>query len=254
MKKPMAHKALYFTLVAVIATALTGCKTLTRLSELGAGPELTEIVNPTAKPDYRPVSMPMPAPEMAEENRNSLWRAGAKAFFKDNRAKAIGDVLTVTVSLDDSATLKNKTTRKRADTEDVDVTTFAGLESEFRKVLPQGIAAGGTIGSFGSAYDTEGDGNITRSEAITLSVAAVVTQILPNGNLVVIGRQEMRISDELREVMVTGVVRPEDIAYDNTVSHTKIAEMRVAYGGRGMLSDLQSPRWGNQLWDVLFPF
>jgi len=250
----MAQKTLRLTLAAVIASATVGCKTLNQLSELGTGPELTNIVNPTATPNYRPISMPMPAPEMAEENRNSLWRAGARAFFKDNRAKSIGDILTVKVSLTDSATLKNKTTRTRADTEDVDVTTFAGLEAEFRKVLPQGIATGGTIGSFGSAYDTEGDGNITRSEAVTLSVAAVVTQILPNGNLVVIGRQEMRINDELREIMVTGVVRPHDIAYDNTVDHTKIAEMRVAYGGRGMLSDLQSPRWGNQLWDILFPF
>ncbi|HEC90492.1 MAG TPA: flagellar basal body L-ring protein, partial [Alphaproteobacteria bacterium] len=165
-----------------------------------------------------------------------------------------GDILTVKVSLADSATLANKTTRKRADTENSDVTTLLGLEAEFKKVLPQGVNSGGVMGSFGSAYDTEGNGNITRSETISFSVAAVVTQILPNGNLVVIGRQEMRVSGELRKIMVSGVVRPQDIAYDNTVDQTKIAEMRVAYGGRGMLSDLQTPRWGNQLWDILFPF
>ncbi len=254
MTKTIAHRTFRAALLVMLVATTAGCKTLTRLSELGDGPELTKIVNPTATPEYRPVSMPMPAAETVYENPNSLWRAGARAFFKDHRAKSIGDILTVKVSLADSATLANKTTRKRADTEDSDVTTLLGLESEFKKVLPQGIASGGTMASFGSAYDTEGNGNITRSETISFSVAAVVTQILPNGNLVVIGRQEMRVSGELREIMVSGVVRPQDIAYDNSVDQTKIAEMRVAYGGRGMLSDLQTPRWGNQLWDILFPF
>ncbi|NQV57143.1 MAG: flagellar basal body L-ring protein FlgH, partial [Rhodospirillales bacterium] len=128
-----------------------------------------------------------------------------------------------------------------------------GLENEYTKLLPQGILPANTV-SLGSKHSTKGDGEIDRSETITVSLAAIVTQVLPNGNLVVFGRQEVKVNAELREVMVTGVVRPEDIDYENTISHTRIAEMRVAYGGRGTLSDLQMPRYGTQIIDIIFPF
>ena len=247
-------KYLSLAVLTAIALTLSACgETISRLAEVGTGPELTKITNPTAQPEYRPVSMPMPTPEMVEENPNSLWRAGARAFFKDHRAKEIGDILTVTLDFTDTATLNNKTTRKRADTEDTDVTNLLGLESEFTKILPQGLNPAAAI-SFGNAHDTEGTGVVDRSEVVKLSMAAVVTQILPNGSLVIMGRQEMLVNKELREMMVTGVVRPGDIDSDNSVQHTSIAEMRVAYGGRGTLSELQKPRWGTQIWDILFPF
>lgn len=243
----------YAALALTFAT-LSGCNMLTRLSEVGDGPELSNIQNPIARKDYQPVSLPMPSPQPIEANPNSLWRAGARAFFKDHRAKEVGDVLTVTVSLDDSAKFENKTTRARTDTEVVTATDLLGFEDELTKILPQGIDAPGNIVDFGNDHDTEGDGEIDRSETLSLTFAAVVTQILPNGSLVVMGRQEVRVNNELRELMVTGVVRPSDIESDNTVTHEKIAELRVAYGGRGSLSDLQSPRWGMQIWDVVFPF
>ncbi len=239
--------------VAAIVAAVPGCNTLTRLSEVGGTPELTKITNPVARQDYRPVSLPMPAPKVAEDNPNSLWRAGARAFFKDTRAKAVGDILTVKLKLNDKATLDNKSERERDDKEDTDVTTLLGLEAEFAKRLPQAISPA-SIASFGSKSETKGDGSIARSENIELTFAAVITQILPNGALVIFGRQEIRVNYELRELMVTGVVRPEDIESDNSISHEKIAEMRVAYGGRGTLSDLQQPRWGTQVWDIIFPF
>lgn len=236
-----------------IAAAVPGCNTLTRLSEVGGSPELTKITNPVARQGYRPVSLPMPAPQVAEDNPNSLWRAGARAFFKDTRAKAVGDILTVKLNLKDKATLDNKSERERDDKEDTDVTTLLGLEAEFAKRLPQAINPS-SVASFGSKSETKGDGSIQRSEDIELTFAAVITQILPNGALVIFGRQEIRVNYELRELMVTGVVRPEDIESDNSISHEKIAEMRVAYGGRGTLSDLQQPRWGTQVWDIIFPF
>lgn len=238
---------------AAIVAAVPGCNTLTRLSEVGDGPNLTRIANPTTRPDYRPVSMPMPAPQMAEDNPNSLWRAGARAFFKDIRAKNVGDILTVKLNLKDKATLDNKTERQRDDSEKQDVTKLLGLEAEFSKVLPQAVDPTSLL-DFESKHDTKGDGSINRSEDIELTFAAVITQILPNGALVVFGRQEIRVNYELRELMLTGIVRPEDIESDNSVDHTKIAEMRVAYGGRGTLSDIQQPRWGTQVWDIIFPF
>lgn len=252
--KTTAKAAKTVTAAVILTFGLTACTdTLGRLSEIGNGPQLTKIANPTSSPEYRPVNMPMPTPEMVEENPNSLWRAGARAFFKDHRAKEIGDILTVELNFTDEATLSNQTTRARTDTETTGVTNLLGLESELTKVLPQGITPA-TMGVFSSDHDTDGDGDIIRSEAVNLSMAAVVTQILPNGNLVIMGRQEMLINKELRELMVTGVIRPGDIESDNTIAHTSIAEMRVAYGGRGTLSELQKPRWGTQIWDIIFPF
>ena len=242
-------------IIFLIVSLFSGCNLVTRISEVGKNPKVSHIQNPQASPNYRPVSLPMPTPKVAQENPNSLWRAGARAFFKDHRAKEIGDLVTIKLTLADSATFANKTARDRKDSEDHDVADMLGLESKFNKVLPQAIeAAGGQIVNFNTTHSTSGDGSIARSEALSLTVAAVVTQILPNGSLVVMGRQEIRVDAELRELMITGVVRPTDIDSDNTITDDSIAEMRVAYGGRGTLSSLQKPRWGMELWDILFPF
>lgn len=241
--------------VAAISVSgmLGGCNMLTRLSEAGGGPSMSEVTNPTARPGYRPVSMPMPAPREAVRQANSLWRPGARAFFRDQRASEVGDIMTVKLSISDSAKLDNKTTRDRDDSETAGFTRLFGLESEATKILPQGLVPGTAL-DIGNQHSTSGDGKIDRKEAISVLIAGVITQILPNGNMVVFGRQEIKVNAELREVMVTGIVRPEDIDYTNTISHEKIAELRVAYGGRGTLSDIQQPRWGTQIIDVIFPF
>lgn len=240
-------------IVCGLMLSVAGCNVFNRLSEVGKDPKISDVVNPVARRDYKPVTMPMPAPYRADENPNSLWRIGAKAFFKDIRAKAVGDIITVQLNLSDSATLANKTERERDDSEATAVNNILGFETNFNKVFPDAVDPGNLL-NFSNQHETTGDGDIARSESITLTFAATITQILPNGNLVVFGSQEIRVNKELRELMVTGVIRPEDIESDNTIAHTKIAEMRVAYGGRGTLSDLQAPRWGTQLWDILFPF
>ncbi|MDP4795471.1 MAG: flagellar basal body L-ring protein FlgH [Rhodospirillales bacterium] len=249
----LTRRALPLVIALAAMTGLSGCNLAERFSEIGGGPRLTNIENPIAKPAYQPVSLPMPAPQIAEENPSSLWRNGARAFFKDHRAKEIGDIVTVKLELSDSATLANKTERDRQDSEQTHVSSLLGLEAEFSKFLPQAVDPTSMM-NFKDTHSTSGDGGIERSEVINLTFAAVVTQILPNGSLVVMGRQEILVNAELRELLVTGVVRPEDIESDNTISHEKIAEMRVAYGGRGTLSQLQQPRWGTQIWDIIFPF
>ena len=240
--------------LVIAGLILSGCNVLSRLADVGDGPKLTNIQNPVTRPNYQPVSLPMPAPKAAETNPNSLWRAGARAFFKDHRAAEVGDIVTITMSLSDSAKFANKTERDREDSEDHDLNDLLGFEDELFKALPQGIDAPGQIVNFATTHSTSGDGEIDRSETLSLTFAAVVTQILPNGSMVIMGRQEIRVNAELRELMVSGVVRPSDIESDNTVSHEKIAELRVAYGGRGTLSELQQPRWGMQIWDILLPF
>lgn len=245
------------TLAVIIAIgSLSGCQVFNRLSAVGEGPELTNISNPVATPNYQPVTMPMPAPMIVEVNPNSLWRAGAKAFFKDHRAKEVGDILTVKLELNDSATLSNATSRDRVDTEKDTVTQLLGWENHLEELpfIRSDSDGPGDIVDFGNKHSTSGVGDISRSEAVNLQLATVVTQILPNGNLVIMGRQEVKVNTELRELMVTGIVRTSDIDTDNTIDHTKIAEMRVAYGSQGALSDLQQPRWGMQVWDILFPF
>ncbi|MCW8916162.1 MAG: flagellar basal body L-ring protein FlgH [Magnetovibrio sp.] len=241
-------------LTTAVLTSLSACNTVSRISQIGDGPELSQITNPTVMPSYRPVSMPMPTPKEVTVNHNSLWRPGAKAFFKDHRAKEVGDIVTVNLALNDSAKLANKTERDRTDREDSDISALLGYPQKFAKNnLPNGFDPVNTA-NFGNVHSTSGDGTIDRSETVSLTFAAVVTQILPNGALVILGRQEVAVNSEMRELELSGVVRPGDIDADNTVEHTKIAEMRVAYGGRGTLSDLQQPRWGMQLFDILFPF
>lgn len=234
-------------------TALAGCSAPGRLAEIGRGPQLSEIENPTQAPTWRPVSMPMPAPREAAPHANSLWRPGSRAFFRDQRAAQVGDIVTVLVSIRDEAQLANSSTRSRDNSESLGLPAMLGLEASISRILPNSVSASNLV-SGNSASGSTGTGQIQRNETVTLRVAATVTQVLPNGNLVVGGRQEVRVNSELRDLGITGVIRPQDIQSDNTVRHDRMAEARIAYVGRGMLSDVQQPRYGQQLLDIILPF
>jgi flagellar L-ring protein FlgH len=235
----------------VILSLACGCSSIDRLSQIGEQPKLAAIENPTAQPGYKPVQMPMPKPETVSYNANSLWRNGSRAFFRDQRAARIGDLLTVTVNITDKANIANETQRSRTAKEDAGISDFAG------KQLLTGSAAkvlGSRMLAADSNSNSDGKGSVNRQEAVQTNVAAVVTQVLPNGNLVVEGKQEIRVNFEIRELIVAGIVRPEDIQSDNTIDSTKIAQARIAYGGRGQITDVQQPRYGQQVMDVLLPF
>jgi Flagellar basal body L-ring protein len=250
--KPMkAMPAMRKLVLAAMATSLlSGCAALERIKTIGQAPPLTAIDNPTARPGYRPVQMPMPAAQPASYNPNSLWRNGSRAFFKDQRAHQIGDILTVKVNITDKAIIANETQRSRDAKDDSGIDNFFGKS----KVPILNTAVPTRIFTSDSTTSTDGKGSVNRQEALQTNVAAVVTQVLPNGNLVIEGRQEIRVNFEVRELIVAGVVRPEDIESDNTIESTKIAQARIAYGGRGQLTDMQQPRYGQQVLDVLLPF
>ncbi len=231
---------------------LAGCGTLSTLSEVGRPPAMTPSSDPTLAADYRPLSMPMPHPQSAPAQANSLWRSGSRAFFKDQRAAQVGDIVTVVVNITDAADVENGTSATRTGSEALGVPNLFGLEGSIPHILAKATAS--SLLSTNSSNANTGTGKIKRNETVALRLAGVVTQVLPNGNLVVQARQEVRVNSELRDLAVSGVVRPQDIASDNTVLHDRMAEARISYGGRGQLTGVQTPRWGQQVIDAVLPF
>ena len=237
----------------LVTLALPACGTLQRLSEVGRNPAMTPITNPTSDPTWRPVNMPMPAPQDAPPEANALWRPGSRAFFKDQRAAHVGDLVTVLVNINDNADMKNQTSAVRNGSQTMGVPNLFGLEASLPQMIVPSINPSSLV-SINSNGNNGGTAAIKRNEAITLHVAGTITQVLPNGNMVVIARQEVRVNGELRQLAVNGVIRPQDIASDNTINSDRLAEARIVYGGRGTMTDVQSPRLGQQLLDILLPF
>ena len=228
---------------------LSGCGALDRLSDLGRPPSMTAIADPTQARDYRPLTMPMPTAQPAPPESASLWRPGSRAFFRDQRAAQVGDLLTVLVDITDNADFEDNTTATRTGSEKLAIPNLFGIKSKI-------VAAVTGANSFGtnSTNSNVGAGSVKRNETVTLRLAGIITQVLPNGNFVVAARQEVRVNSELRVLQVSGIVRPQDIASDNTVTHDRMAEARISYGGKGQLTDLQTPRYGQQLLDIALPF
>jgi len=252
----LAHRRFRpMTVAASLAlmAALTACNAPERLANIGKTPQLSQIEDPTLLPGYKPLSMPMPQAVPAPQQPNSLWRQGSRAFFKDQRAGRIGDILTVLIDISDQAQLDNTSERTRDNAENAGMSHFLGFESELAGFLPNAVDPANLV-TLNSDGSSKGTGAIKRKEAISLRVAATITQVLPNGNFVLDGRQEVRVNNEVRELQVAGVIRPEDITSINTVAYDKIAEARIAYGGRGQMTDVQQPRYGQQLLDIISPF
>ena len=240
-------------ILLLAAASLSACSNAERLSRLGQGPELAGIENPTSDPRWRPVTMPMPNPGEPPLQNNSLWRQGSRTFLRDQRAASVGDLVTILVSIDDEADLANSTNRNRDNSEKMGIPDLLGLQSSYGRLFPVGFDPNKMV-SASSKSEVNGNGTVQRSEQINMRVAATVSQVLPNGNLVVVGRQQVRVNYELRDLQLGGIIRPQDIGSDNTVRHDRLAEARISYGGRGTISDVQRPRYGQELLDIILPF
>lgn len=177
---------------------------------------------------------------------NSTWSNASADLFTSPRARQVGDIVTVNIQIDDKAEFDNASDRSRQSS------VNAGLDYALSF---KGWTADGT-GDLGarSSSSSAGEGTIDRSEKLRLSVAAVVTEVLPNGNVVISGSQEVRVNFEVRVLNIAGIVRPRDISPKNTISYDKIAEARVSYGGRGRLMEVQQPAYGQQIYDAVVPF
>lgn len=234
---------------------LAGCNG--QLDHLGRAPTMTAPGADTgvvaAPAPERVALIPPPPPPPDTAATASLWTSGPQSLFGDRRAKRRGDILTVTIEIDDEAEISNSTTRDRSGTDQLEIEALYGLPSVAEALLPGGASLNPAV-STNSTTQTTGTGQVTRNEQLTLRLAATVEDVLPNGHLVVRGSQEVRVNFELRDLQVTGIVRPEDISRQNTITYDKIADARIVYGGRGQITDLQQPRYGQQVVDLISPF
>ena len=234
--------------------SLNACSSLDRLSRVGEAPEFSAIENPVDQKNYKPVSMPMPEPEVETTEMNSLWSSTRQAFFEDQRADDIGDILTVVIDMQNEAEFESSSSRSRSAGEDAGINALGGFENYLdRYLLPDG-GDPANLADLSTNSSTNNVGSTESGDDLELRIAAVVSQILPNGNMVISGHQEVRVNFEKRILEIAGVIRPEDITIENSIPYDKIAEARIGYGGKGFVSDIQQPRLGQQIFDILLPY
>ena len=233
----------------LLAPAVLGLGACSTVREAVKGPDLAPVGYPAslAPMDQRILAVSTPP------TANSLWRTGARTFFNDQRAAKVGDILTVLINIDDSAKTSNSTSSSHTSGLSAGIPHLLGLESSLGKILPGGFDPANAL-STNSKSSNDGAGAVNRQEKISLTIAAVVSAVLPNGNLVIQGTQEVRTNAEVRQLTLAGIVRPEDITSSNTILHTQIAEARINYGGRGDISRVQKTPAGQSLIERFSPF
>ncbi|WP_224816456.1 flagellar basal body L-ring protein FlgH [Hasllibacter sp. MH4015] len=237
----------------LFAAAILSVSACARLSQVGQTPDLTSpangnevfAMNVVPLPDSRDI------PDRAEGA--SLWTAGRASLLGDRRASLRGDILTVVIEIDDSAEFQNSSERERSGSEEMGIPNLFGLPQRADGLLTRGGSLGEAV-EFDSSSRSAGEGSVRRNEELTLRVAATITEVLQNGVLRIEGSQEVRVNNEVRELLVTGYVRPEDISRQNSVEYDRIAAARISYGGRGLITDVQRPRYGQEVADAILPF
>lgn len=240
----------------MLTTLLSGCSSiLDKLDNINKAPPMTEVMNPQENPNHKQLTWPMPETQPpTKQYANSLWQHGARAFFRDGRAARVGDILKINVNINDRLQFINQTQGKRTTIDEAAAPALLGATNQILKALPHIDPNPAALLDITGNLDVKGTGTVVRQDVVTTQVAALVTQMLPNGNMVIEGKQEITMNKDVREVSVKGVIRPQDINSDNTIDSTKIAEARITYTGRGQLNDVQQPRWGGQVVDAVSPF
>lgn len=229
---------------------LTACA---RMDQVGRAPDFTPLEGSYQHHAMYSNPVPEDADPAGPTEASSLWTAGRSSLFGDRRATQRGDILTVVIEIDDSAEIKNSSGRSRTGSEKAALPSLFGIPERLNTGMPDGASLDDAVNATSSST-FKGDGSVKRNEKLTLRVAATVVEDLPNGVLRIEGQQEVRVNFELRELLVTGYVRPLDISRQNEITYDKIAGARISYGGRGQITDVQQPRYGQQIADVLLPF
>ena len=237
-------------IISLLPCLIAAC---TPLDQVGRAPQFSPLDDSFQHSAMYATPMPDDLGNGGPMDDSSLWTAGRESLFGDRRASHTGDIMTVVIEIDDSAELKNSTDRSRTGKEKMGIGSLFGLPERLDAQLPNGATAADAVDTSGSSTFA-GSGNVSRKEKLTLRVAATVVEELPNGVLRIEGQQEVRVNFELRELLITGYVRPVDISRQNEITYDKIAGARISYGGRGLISNAQQPRYGQQISDVLVPF
>lgn len=247
----LRHRRLLVLPLLAAALTLPACS---RLAQVGRAPEMTA---PQASAEFQAMTEPvllLPDPTLpAPVASASLWAGQHSSLVRDRRASTRGDILTVVIEIDDRAEMQNASGRQRRASDSVGIDAFAGLPQSIDPRLPEGASLG-ELAETDASSTFKGSGNVSRREKLKLRVAATVIETLPNGVLRIEGTQEVRVNYELRELTVSGFVRPDDISRANEVAYDRIAGARISYGGRGQISDVQQPRYGQQIADVVLPW
>lgn len=240
------RRSVVLVCAGLLAGLIAGCAEIEDLRD----PQVSDLVlDPNQMAEVKSIQVPMPPPAPVTASKraeaSSLWDTGSTSFFRDRRATKVGDLVTVMIDINDRAQLQNASERSRSNSRDVsdpDVLNF-DIETD-----------SGSLLGLESDSQSRGQGSIQRNENIRLRVAALIIRVLPNGHFVIAGRQEVKVNAELRELRIAGIIRPADIAVNNTVDYDKIAEARITYGGRGQISNVQKPKYGDDVLEILLPY
>jgi flagellar L-ring protein precursor FlgH len=238
------------TVSAFCLLAVAGCS---RLADVGQRPDFSPNVGTYEQRAMSTIPIPASLDGANPADEASLWSRDPQSLLGDRRAGRRGDILTVVIEIDESAEISNSTERSRRGSEDLSVPQFFGIPQRINERLPEGATTDPAV-ELESRGRSEGEGSVQRSEEVTLRVAATVVDVLQNGVLRIEGSQEVRVNFEIRELLVTGYVRPQDISRQNEITYDKIAQARISYGGRGQITDVQQPRYGQQIADIVLPF
>jgi flagellar L-ring protein precursor FlgH len=229
---------------------LGGCA---RGDHLGKPPDFTPTNDSREQVAMLSPALPLTIETRRSANEASLWSGSRQSLLGDRRAMRRGDILTVVIEIDDQAEISNSSSRSRSGSETLGVPQLFGIPQRLDRRLPDGASSANAV-SLDSSSQNSGQGRVSRNEQLTLRVAATIVDVLPNGVLAISALQEVRVNFEMRELSVSGFVRPEDISRQNEVTYDKIASARISYGGRGHISDVQQPRYGQQVLDIVLPF
>lgn len=239
--------------ILILGLAAVTVSACARLGEVGQTPDLSSPADGNEVFAMNVVPVPDVQDVPARAQGASLWTSGRASLLGDRRASLRGDILTVVIEIDDSAEFSNSSERERSGSEQVGIPNLLGLPQRLDELLPEGATLSDAV-DFDSTSRSSGEGAIRRNEQLTLRVAATITEVLQNGVLRLEGSQEVRVNNEVRELLVTGYVRPEDISRQNSIEYDRIAAARISYGGRGLMTDVQRPRYGQEIVDTVMPF